>query len=49
MGRDVSPKIDPSQVLEHETYELEGVDISGPFALTASICRTSVLGDVPPT
>jgi len=29
MGRDVSPKIDPGAVLEHETYELEGVDISG--------------------
>ncbi|GMQ98312.1 MAG: (Fe-S)-binding protein [Acidimicrobiia bacterium] len=29
MGRDVSPKIDPSAVLEHETYELDGVDISG--------------------
>jgi Fe-S oxidoreductase len=29
MGRDVSPKVDPARVLEHETYELEGVDISG--------------------
>ncbi|MCL1594288.1 MAG: (Fe-S)-binding protein [Actinomycetia bacterium] len=29
MGRDVSPKVDPSAVMEHETYELEGVDISG--------------------
>lgn len=29
MGRDVSPKIDPSRVREHETYELDGVDISG--------------------
>jgi len=29
MGREVSPKIDPAAVLEHETYELEGVDISG--------------------
>ena len=29
MGREVSPKVDPSAVHEHETYELEGVDISG--------------------
>ena len=29
MGIEISPKIDPSQVIEHETYELEGVDISG--------------------
>ncbi len=29
MSRDVSPKIDPSQVIEHETFELDGVDISG--------------------
>jgi Fe-S oxidoreductase len=29
MGTEISPKIDPSQVIEHETYELEGVDISG--------------------
>jgi Fe-S oxidoreductase len=29
MGREVSPKVDPSRVIEHETYELEGMDISG--------------------
>ncbi|MDK1018400.1 MAG: (Fe-S)-binding protein [Actinomycetota bacterium] len=29
MGTEVSPKIDPSRVMEHEHYELEGVDISG--------------------
>jgi len=29
MGREVSPKVDPSRVIEHERYELEGMDISG--------------------
>ena len=29
MGREPSPKVDPSRVLEHETFELDGVDISG--------------------
>ncbi len=29
MGIDVSPKVGTSRVIEHETYELEGIDISG--------------------
>lgn len=29
MGTEISPKIEPTQVVEHETCELEGVDISG--------------------
>jgi Fe-S oxidoreductase len=29
MSTDVNPKVDPSKVLEHEEYTLEGMDISG--------------------
>ncbi len=29
MGIEISPKVDPERVIEHETYELDGIDISG--------------------